>query len=80
MWAGGVGILVKKICPGVGGWAIFTLKNSLNMPFFSKNRLLYEKFVPVGGEFGKNLGPGVGNLCQNFWPGGTKSPPLPGGG
>ena len=39
------------------------------MQFFSKNRLIYEKFVPGGGEFGKNLGPGVGNLAKKFCPG-----------
>ena len=75
----GVGILVKKFCPGVGGGAIFTLKNCLNMQFFSKNILFYEKLVPRGGEYGKNSWPGGGEFGQNFWPGGTKSPPLPGG-
>ena len=77
-WPGG-GDFGKKICPGVGGGAIFTLKNCLNMQFFCKNRLFYEKFVPGGGEFGKKSWPGCGEFGQNFWPGGAKSPPLPGG-
>ena len=71
------GISVKKFCPGVGGGAIFTLKNCLNMQFFSKNRLFYEKIVPGGGEFGKKSWPGGGETVPKFL---ARPPPRPGRG
>ena len=46
------------------------------MQFFSKNRLCNKKYMPGGGEFVKNLHPGVGNLAKNLARG-TQSPPLP---
>ena len=70
----GVEILVKKFCPGVGGGAIFTLKDCLNTQFFSKNRLFYEKFVPGGGEFGKKSCPGGGGFVPKFFARGYQIP------
>ena len=72
-----MGILVKKFCPGIGGGAFFTLKNWLNVQFFSKNMLFYEKFVPEGGEFGKKSWPGGGEFGQIFWPGVPNPHPCP---
>ena len=62
----GVGILVKKFCPGLGGGATFYAEKFPKYAIFSKNRLFYEKFVPGGGELGKKSWPGVGEFGQNF--------------
>ena len=67
-WPGG-GDFGQKNLPGGRRRGNFYAKNCLNMQFFSKNRLFYEKFVPGGVEFGKNIGPGVGNFAKIFGPG-----------
>ena len=74
-WPGG-GDFCQKILPWGRGGAIFTLKIC---NFFSKNRLFYEKFVPWGGEFGKNLDPGMGDLTEIFGSGVPNPHPCRGG-
>ena len=58
----------------------FYAKKLPKYAIFSKIGYFMKNLCPGVEILGKNLGPVVGNLCQNFWPGGTKSPPLPGGG